>query len=81
MISKFQILTTRMVPNENIVKAIVLPRDKQLWPELRQNVINFRIDPTDPVLPHRGIVYVAFFGNYFGTGNDNTLTVSMWRQF
>ena len=81
MISKFQILTTRMVPNENIVKAIVLPRDKQLWPELRQNVINFRIDPTDPVLPHRGIVYVAFFGSYVGTGNDNAVKVSMWRQF
>ena len=38
-------------------------------------------DPTDPIFPHRGIVYIAFFGNYFGPDNDNTLTVSMWRQF
>lgn len=81
MIGEYLILTTRTIPEKNIVKAIVMPHDKKLWPELRHNIINFRIDPNDPVMPHRGIVYVAFFGNYFGPDGDNTLTVSMWRQF
>lgn len=81
IIGKYFILATRMTPNKNIVRAIVIPRDKKIWPELRHNIINFRINPTDPIFPHRGIVYIAFFGNYFGPDNDNTLTVSMWRQF
>lgn len=80
MIGKYEILVTRKI-SQDIVKAIVFPKDKELWPELKHNIINFRIDPCDPVLPHRGTVYIAFFGNYFDPGKDNTLTVSLWRQF
>lgn len=75
-----KILATKRIGTD-LVRAIVLPKDHKLWPELRKNIINFRIDPCDPVLPHRGTVYIAFFGNYFGPDTDNTLTVSMWRQF
>jgi len=80
MITKFNILTTKRI-NTDLVRAIVLPIDSELWPELRHSIIDFRISPLDKVKPHRGIVYVAFMGNYFGPGRDNVLTVSMWRQF
>lgn len=71
MVGKYYILVTKRFLEKGIVRAIVVPQDKKLWPELRQHIINFRIDPSDPVLPHRGIVYVAFFGNYFGPDGDN----------
>ena len=46
-----------------------------------KNSSYFKISPTDKIVPHRGKVFVAFIGNYFGPGKDNVLTVSMWRQF
>lgn len=80
MISKFKILATRSLGTD-LVRTIVIPTDEKIWPELRKNLIDFRVSPIDKVRPHRGTVYVAFVGNYFGPGRDNVLTVSMWRQF
>lgn len=80
MIGKVKILVTKQISTD-VVRAIVIPTDEKIWPELRQNLIDFKISPIDKIKPHRGTVYIAFFGNYFGPGRDNVLTVSMWRQF
>ena len=80
IIAKFSILTTKRISTD-LVRAIVLPIDSKLWPELRQPIIDFKISPTDKIVPHRGKVFIAFVGNYFGPGRDNVLTVSLWRQF
>ena len=79
MIGQMKILATKRI-GRDVVRAIVIPTDEKIWPELRQNLIDFKISPIDKISPHRGTVYIAFFGNYFGPGKDNVLTVKLWRQ-
>lgn len=80
MISEIKILTTKRISTD-LVRAIVLPIDSKLWPELRQPIIDFQISPIDKIVPYRGKVIVVFIGHYFGPGKDNVLTVKLWRQF
>lgn len=81
MTGRYLFLTGRKIKGTNLVRGIVIPWDRHLWPELRHWIIDFDLGASDGPIPHHGFIYVTFWGNFFGPGKDDVLTVKLWRQF